>query len=53
MLHPHWLLFMPSVMGGSIYHAYRTTLEHNQLFRMEQRRHLTKRYQNGKFRIFS
>ncbi|WP_078378470.1 DUF5683 domain-containing protein [Sutcliffiella halmapala] len=53
MLHPHWLLFMPSVMGGSIYHAYRTTVEHNQLFRIEQRQHLSARYQNSKIRIFS
>lgn len=21
MLHPHWLLFMPSVLGGAVYHA--------------------------------
>jgi hypothetical protein len=52
ILHPHWLLFMPSVMGGSIYHAYRTTIEHNQLFEMEQRQYLSKRYQDSKIRIF-
>lgn len=52
MLHPHWLLFMPSVMGGSIYHAYRTTIEHNQLFRIQQRQQLTNRYNNPKLRIF-
>jgi TM2 domain-containing membrane protein YozV len=52
MLHPHWLLFMPSVMGGSIYHSYNTTVAHNQLFMMEQRQHLAMRYRNAKFRIF-
>jgi len=52
LLHPHWLLFMPSVMGGSIYHSYRTTVEHNNLFRLEQRQHLSNRYQNTKLRIF-
>lgn len=52
LLVPHWLLFMPSVMGGSVYHAYRTTVEHNNLFRIEQRRYLTKRYQNAKIQIF-
>jgi hypothetical protein len=52
LLHPHWLLFMPSVMGGSMYHSYRTTVEHNQLFRMEQRQHLSARYKNSKIRIF-
>lgn len=52
LIHPHWLLFMPSVMGGSIYHAYRTTIEHNQLFYIEQQQHLSKRYHNVKLRIF-
>jgi hypothetical protein len=52
LLHPHWLLFMPSVMGGSIYHAYHTTIEHNQLFRIEQRRSLTLRYNKSNLRIF-
>ncbi|MEQ2527822.1 hypothetical protein WMO40_14030 [Bacillaceae bacterium CLA-AA-H227] len=52
LLVPHWLLFMPSVMGGSIYHAYRTAIEHNHLFRIEQRRYLTKRYENVKLQIF-
>ncbi|RXJ02435.1 hypothetical protein DS745_06955 [Anaerobacillus alkaliphilus] len=51
VLHPHWLLFMPSVMGGAIYHAYRTTIEHNELYRLEQRQHLSSRYQNFTFRI--
>lgn len=52
ILHPHWLLFMPSVMGGSIYHAYRTTVEHNHLFRTQQRQQLKNRYKNPKLQIF-
>ncbi|PMC35462.1 hypothetical protein CJ195_18820 [Bacillus sp. UMB0899] len=52
LLHPHWLLFMPSVMGGSMYHSYRTTLEHNHLFRLEQRQRLRNRYKHAKLRIF-
>lgn len=52
LLHPHWLLFMPSVMGGSIYHSYITTIGHNQLFKLQQRQHLSTRYQNAKLRIF-
>ncbi|MDQ0243027.1 TM2 domain-containing membrane protein YozV [Bacillus fengqiuensis] len=52
MLHPHWLLFMPSVMGGSIFHAYVTAVEHNRLFCLEQRQHLANRYRNSKVRIF-
>ncbi|TKC16784.1 hypothetical protein FA727_12000 [Robertmurraya kyonggiensis] len=52
LLHPHWLLFMPSVLGGAVYHAYRTSVEHNHLFRIEQRRYLTKKYQHAKLQIF-
>lgn len=52
MLHPQWLLFMPSVLGGSIYYAFITAIEHNRLYRLEQRQHLAKRYQNSEVRIF-
>jgi hypothetical protein len=52
VLHPHWLLFMPSVIGGSIYHAFTTTIEHNRLYKVEQRQHLLKRYQNSEVGIF-
>ncbi|MDF2963606.1 MAG: hypothetical protein K0S39_5341 [Paenibacillus sp.] len=44
LLRPHWLLFIPSVLGGSIYHAYVSAVEHNRLFRIEQRQYLTERY---------
>lgn len=53
VLKPHWLLFMPSVMGGAIYHAFMTAREHNRLYRLEQRQHLMKRYRNSKVRIFN
>jgi len=52
VLNPHWLLFMPSVWGGSIYHAFYTALEHNRLFRLEQRQHFVERYRNSEVRIF-
>ena len=53
ILHPHWLLFMPSVIGGAVYHSYVTAIEHNRLFRLEQRQHLAERYRHSKVRIFS
>jgi TM2 domain-containing membrane protein YozV len=52
MLDPHWLLFMPSVIGGSVYHAYMTALEHNRLYRLEQRQYLLTRYRFSKVHIF-
>ncbi|WP_426450754.1 hypothetical protein ACP26L_01795 [Paenibacillus sp. S-38] len=51
MLTPHWLLFMPSVLGGSIYHAYVTAVEHNRLFRVEQRQYLRERYSAAGYRL--
>jgi len=53
VLHPHWLLFMPSVIGGSVYHSFVMAIEQNRLFKLEQRQHLLKRYQNTAIRIFS
>ncbi|WP_127589096.1 hypothetical protein [Paenibacillus koleovorans] len=52
VLHPHWLLFMPSVLGGSMYHAYETAIAHNRLYRLEQRQFLTERYSLSEVRIF-
>ncbi|MFC0215464.1 hypothetical protein ACFFK0_24020 [Paenibacillus chartarius] len=48
LLNPHWLLFMPSVMGGAVYHAFVRAVEHNKLFRDEQRQFLTDRYRYSK-----
>ncbi|NPV91018.1 MAG: hypothetical protein HPY50_09625 [Firmicutes bacterium] len=53
ILHPHWLLFMPSVLGGAVYHAFITAVEHNRLFRIEQRQFFTKRYRGSGIKIFS
>lgn len=53
VLRPHWLMFMPSVMGGSIYEAYVTAIEHNRLFRMSQRQRLTERYGDHPLRLFA
>lgn len=52
VLHPHWLLFMPSVIGGSIYHTFITAVEHNRLFKVEQKQHLIERYKNTEVCIF-
>lgn len=52
ILDPHWLLFMPSVIGGSIYHAYVTAIEHNELFGIEQRQYLEERYADSEVCIF-
>jgi len=53
VLNRHWLLFMPSVCGGSVYYAFMTAMEHNRLYRLEQRQHLLERYQNCEVLIFS
>ncbi len=53
VLNPHWLLFMPSVFGGSVYHAYMTAMVHNRLFRLEQRQYLMEQYQKSEVHIFS
>lgn len=52
VLRSHWLLFMPSVIGGSIYHAYSKAKEHNMLFRLEQRQYLISRYSSSTVQIF-
>lgn len=52
ILHPHWLLFMPSVLGGSVYYAFIIAMQHNRLFRLEQRQYLTERNRNSDVRIF-
>lgn len=47
-----WLMFMPSVWGGSVYQAYVSAKEHNQLYRMEQRRYLAHNYNSSAVQIF-
>ncbi|MBD0382449.1 hypothetical protein [Paenibacillus sedimenti] len=44
ILHPQWLMFMPSVIGGAVYHAYTSAIEQNRLFRILQRQYLADYY---------
>ena len=48
----HWLMFLPSAMGGSVYHAYITAVNHNRLYRLEQRHYLVERYGDSEIVIF-
>jgi hypothetical protein len=52
VLDPHWFLFMPSVMGGSICHAFIMGVEHNRLFKLEQKQYLAQHYQSPEISIF-
>ncbi|MDI4644736.1 hypothetical protein [Cohnella hashimotonis] len=52
MLSQHWFMFMPSVLGGAAYHAYRVTIEQNRLFCVEQREYLKKTYERTEIAIF-
>ncbi|GMK47424.1 hypothetical protein PghCCS26_45540 [Paenibacillus glycanilyticus] len=52
VLRAHWLLFMPSVIGGSVYHAFIKAKEHNKLFCLEQRQHLAERYRSSAVQFF-
>ncbi|WP_245855822.1 hypothetical protein [Paenibacillus rigui] len=53
ILNLQWLLFMPSVIGGAMYDAYMTTLDHNRLFRLEQRQFFGERYPQFQLDLFS
>ncbi|HLR01234.1 MAG TPA: hypothetical protein VK111_00625 [Virgibacillus sp.] len=48
-LDPMWFLFMPSLYGFSVYHAYISTVEFNNLFDREQTRFLNSNYQQGPY----
>ncbi|WP_168122342.1 hypothetical protein [Paenibacillus sp. HB172176] len=52
LLNVHWLLFMPSVFGGSIYHAFTTTIENNRLFRIEQQQYFTEKFGSNPLMLF-
>jgi len=52
LLNPQWLLFMPSVVFGSMYDAYMEARDHNRLFRLEQKQFLSKRYPHFPLRLF-
>jgi len=40
-------MFMPSVIGGAMYHAFTSSIEQNRLFRTLQRQYLTDRYDSA------
>ncbi|WP_332695076.1 hypothetical protein [Halalkalibacter lacteus] len=48
---PQWLLFIPSLYGFSIYDSYINTVEDNKLFESEQRKFLSKHYQQYRVKI--
>ncbi|HEX9061677.1 MAG TPA: hypothetical protein VF941_15960 [Clostridia bacterium] len=50
---PEWLLFMPSIIGFTIYDAYVNTVEYNKLFEVEQSRFLKDNYQTPNLVRFS
>ncbi|MDQ0902562.1 hypothetical protein [Paenibacillus sp. V4I7] len=52
ILHPQWLLFMPSVLGGAIYHSYTSAIEQNRLFRISQRQYLTDYYRLARSSVY-
>lgn len=49
LLHPEWLLFLPSMYGFAAYDAYCTTIEYNKLFEKEKSQFLREQYQNKDF----
>lgn len=51
ILQPQWLMFMPSVLGGAMFHAYSSSIEQNRLFRITQRQYLTDYYEKARNRI--
>ncbi|WP_035119726.1 hypothetical protein [Cohnella panacarvi] len=50
-LDPHWLLFMPSLVGGAAHHTFVCCLRQNRLFRTEQRLYLCREYQRANIRL--
>lgn len=53
VLDPQWLLFMPSVWGGSIYGSYMMAADQNHLFKVEQRQFFAERYKGENICLFS
>ncbi|MDR6549874.1 hypothetical protein [Paenibacillus qinlingensis] len=52
LLDPHWLLFMPSVICGAMYDAYMTAVDHNRIFRIEQKQFLTESFPHFPLHLF-
>lgn len=53
IINPHWLMFMPSVAGGAVFHAFVTAKEQNKLFKIEQRQYLLETYKDSEVCIFN
>ncbi len=51
VLHPDWLLFIPSHYGFAVYDSYINTVENNKLFEKDLRHYLTVNYQNEGFTL--
>lgn len=52
VLDPQWLLYMPSVLGGSVYYGYILAVDQNHLFMVEQKQYFEERYKGESIRIF-
>lgn len=49
VLNLEWFLYLPSILGFSVYDAYANTVEYNRLFEMEQAAYLTGEFQDPNF----
>jgi hypothetical protein len=49
ILNLNWFLYLPSIMGFSIYDVYVNTVEYNRLYDMEQAAYLIREYQDPDF----
>lgn len=52
LLDPQWLMFMPSVTGGSVYYAYITAVDQNHIFMTEQKQFFAEQYRGANVCIF-
>ncbi|WP_096187088.1 hypothetical protein [Evansella halocellulosilytica] len=50
-LNPQWFLFIPSLIGFSVYDSYVNTVENNKLFESEQRKFLKGKFQHFRVKI--
>ncbi|MCL6593646.1 MAG: hypothetical protein K6T31_06685, partial [Alicyclobacillus sp.] len=53
VLHPQWLLYMPSIYCFAAYDAYSEAVEYNRLFQKEQARYLRANYQQPTFSLLA
>lgn len=50
ILHPQWMLFLPSMYGYAVYSAYAQCESHNKLMEKQQSHFLQEEYQNSSFK---